>query len=324
MTSYSKYVSEIIQFADETLNDLSENKNPKNLYSPINYIFSKKGKQIRPVLTLLSNFMFGGNMNDLKEVIKSIEELHNFTLIHDDVMDNAQLRRGIPTINTKWSKNQAILSGDVLLIRSYKQLLKSNVINKHIINQFTDTAIQICEGQQLDLDFQFKLTIKMDDYLNMIELKTGALIKFCLLVPCTILNISNKDVKIMEQVGSSLGQLFQIQDDYLDLYGKELAVGKKIGGDILEKKKTFLYVSALNKANVVMKNKLKAVYNSDNSMKLDEVISLYDDLNIKKHVESTINNLHQNILNLLSTIKFQEKKEKYFIEFLNSILKRKH
>ncbi|MBF25238.1 MAG: hypothetical protein CMP49_01800 [Flavobacteriales bacterium] len=164
----------------------------------------------------------------------------------------------------------------------------------------------------------------MDDYLNMIELKTGALIKFCLLVPCTILNISNKDVKIMEQVGSSLGQLFQIQDDYLDLYGKELAVGKKIGGDILEKKKTFLYVSALNKANVVMKNKLKAVYNSDNSMKLDEVISLYDDLNIKKHVESTINNLHQNILNLLSTIKFQEKKEKYFIEFLNSILKRKH
>jgi geranylgeranyl diphosphate synthase type II len=324
MTSYSKYVSEIIQFADETLNDLSENKNPKNLYSPINYIFSKKGKQIRPVLTLLSNFMFGGNMNDLKEVIKSIEELHNFTLIHDDVMDNAQLRRGIPTINTKWSKNQAILSGDVLLIRSYKQLLKSNVINKHIINQFTDTAIQICEGQQLDLDFQFKLTIKMDDYLNMIELKTGALIKFCLLVPCTILNISNKDVKIMEQVGSSLGQLFQIQDDYLDLYGKELAVGKKIGGDILEKKKTFLYVSALNKANVVIKNKLKAVYNSDNSMKLDEVISLYDDLNIKKHVESTINNLHQNILNLLSTIKFQEKKEKYFIEFLNSILKRKH
>ena len=279
MTSYSKYVSEIIQFADETLNDLSENKNPKNLYSPINYIFSKKGKQIRPVLTLLSNFMFGGNMNDLKEVIKSIEELHNFTLIHDDVMDNAQLRRGIPTINTKWSKNQAILSGDVLLIRSYKQLLKSNVINKHIINQFTDTAIQICEGQQLDLDFQFKLTIKMDDYLNMIELKTGALIKFCLLVPCTILNISNKDVKIMEQVGSSLGQLFQIQDDYLDLYGKELAVGKKIGGDILEKKKTLLYLFTYSKLESEKKFEFENIFNSnevEESEKINSIKSFYE------------------------------------------------
>ena len=263
-------------------------------------------------------------MYDIKEIILSIEQLHNFTLIHDDVMDNAQLRRGMPTINTKWSNNQAILSGDVLLIKSYQELLKSKIINKKILNKFTDTAIKICEGQQLDLDFQMESNISLEDYLNMIELKTGALINFCLVVPCLLLDVSKKDIQVMTEVGSYLGKLFQIQDDYLDLYGDESSFGKKIGGDILEKKKTFLYVSALDKSNTEMQYKLQTIYNSDNPNKLDDIISIYNDLSIKEGVQLTIKDIYKKILGLLSTVQFQDNKQIFFIEFLNSVLNRKY
>tara|TARA_B100000902_G_scaffold344993_1_gene350725 strand:+ start:2025 stop:2999 length:975 start_codon:yes stop_codon:yes gene_type:complete len=324
MTSYSQSVSRIIDFSYQILSDFAINKNPKNLYSPINYMLSNQGKHIRPILSLLSNYMFGGNMHDMKEIVLSIEKLHNFTLIHDDVMDNAQLRRGVPTINIKWSDNQAILSGDVLLIKSYQQLLKSKIINKQILNEFTETSIKICEGQQLDLDFQFESNIKLEDYLNMIDLKTGALIQFCLVVPCILLDVSKKDIQVMEEVGSYLGKLFQIQDDYLDLYGDESDFGKKIGGDIIEKKKTFLYVSALNKSNIEVQCELQKIYNSDNSDKLDNIISIYHDLNIKEDVQVTINNMYEKILKLLSTVQFQDDRQKFFIEFLNRVLNRNY
>ena len=180
MIKYSTSLSEIIKTIDTWSNKLEINKQPKTLYDPINYFFSNKGKKIRSILTLLSNHLFNGHVQSLKPIVLAIEALHNFTLIHDDVMDNATLRRGRPTINKKWSRNQAILSGDVLMISAYEHLLKLKKNSHMVVTHFTQTSIDICEGQQLDLDMQHKTSITLDEYYKMISLKTGCLIQFAL------------------------------------------------------------------------------------------------------------------------------------------------
>tara|TARA_B100001250_G_scaffold385980_1_gene382128 strand:- start:1813 stop:2847 length:1035 start_codon:yes stop_codon:yes gene_type:complete len=342
MTSYSESLSKIINTSQSISVDLLNNKTPKNLYSPLNYILSNNGKQIRGIFALLVYEMFGGtDSKNLKEIVLAIEALHNFTLIHDDVMDNANLRRGKDTINKKWSNNQAILSGDLLLIQSYQYLLASKCISVEMHEQFNKTAIQICEGQQLDLDFQLKHEIKLEEYFKMIELKTAALITFSVSAPLYISTVNNPTLQnntqpifsnscfhtetnknIMNSVGLLLGKLFQIQDDYLDLYGKESQLGKRIGGDILEKKKTFLYIEACRRSTLQQRKDLINIYHSCNENKIHVIQSLYDELNMKDYTFNTIQKMHEQLVDLISDIEVPIHKKDSFIEFIELILKR--
>ncbi len=322
MNNYSSSLSKILSFSERILDDLFIKKQPETLYAPINHILSKKGKQIRSILALLSYNMFGGKLENLKEIILALETLHNFTLIHDDVMDNAELRRGQTTINYKWSNSQAILSGDVFLMQAYDYFLQSKITTKKDLQDFIQTSILICEGQQLDFDFQKNPHIKIEDYHKMIELKTGVLIQFSLVLPASLSNSSQNNLDIMHRIGVSLGNLFQIQDDYLDLYGEKQKVGKRIGGDILEKKKTFLYFTALNLGSLAQNNFLKLVYHSDEKDYEDKVIQLYATLGVKQYVEKEIIKISHNILEEISILDVSTKQKETFLEFVSIILKR--
>ena len=217
------------------LHEFLDKKLPSsNLYKPISYTFNLGGKSIRPFFLLYSYKIFGGKSKQINQIALALESLHNFSLIHDDVMDNAEKRRGKLSVQKKWDSNTAILSGDALLIICFQLLNSLSFKNKkEIIIAFTDSALKICEGQQLDLEMEKKIVIDKNDYFNMIELKTAALFVFCFKMGCYLAggNLSNQ--KKMEQIGLQIGLLFQIQDDYLDFFGTK-KVGKKIGQDVLE------------------------------------------------------------------------------------------
>ncbi|MAQ32039.1 MAG: polyprenyl synthetase [Flavobacteriales bacterium] len=309
-------------FSQETITSLSTSRSPQTLYAPINHILSSKGKQIRSVFTLVTYDMFGGNYVDLKPLILAIEGLHNFSLIHDDVMDNAIMRRGVETINTKWSNNQAILSGDVLLIQSYQKLISSSIVSSIILKKFTETAIRICEGQQLDIDFQGRDNVSEEEYLNMIELKTGVLINFSLVAPSLLTDSGQININTINSIGKILGVLFQVQDDFLDLYGKSLTTGKSIGGDIVERKKTFLYVTAYKKASLAQKTDLIRIYNSDVANKIELVRDLYNELGVQKTVEDYIEARRQDLNILINNITVQDEKKSSFKELIKLLLNR--
>ena len=320
----SDSLSKIISFSREVSNQLYIEKDPQSLYAPINYISQKKGKQIRSIFALLTYDMFGGRINDLRELILAIESLHNFTLIHDDVMDNATIRRGVETINKKWSNNQAILSGDVLLMQAYKYLLDGQQNNSNLLKGFTDTAILICEGQQLDFDLQLKRQLKNEDYFKMIELKTGVLITFSLTAPLIMMGLEGQDIKIMNRIGYTLGHLFQIQDDYLDLYGESSRVGKLIGGDILESKKTFLYITAFENATSKQKKDLEDIYHINSEDKINTVLETYNKLGVQKFVQQRINKLNSSLKELVNQLSVQDEKKVIFREFIDIILERNY
>ena len=313
MIESSKYFQDILILLYKLTSLLKIKNDPYTLFVSNNYLFSKKGKRIRSVLVLLSIQLFHDNLKGIKELVLSIESLHNFTLIHDDVMDNAVLRRGTATINQKWSINQAILSGDVLMIHAYKHLLNSKDIDKVFLKKFTETAITICEGQQLDLDMQTNTTISLRDYYRIIEAKTGSLIQLALTSPCYLTETGIQYLNTMNNIGLYLGQLFQVQDDYLDLYGEQQKVGKLKGGDVFENKKTFLYAVALNSANSTQKAKIVNAYHSNRT----------DKLNVKERVHQEIEKLSSKIFQLINSIDVKESRKKLFIEFIKVLLNRK-
>ena len=312
---------EIVNYVDTTSSDLIKDQKPQTLYDPINYFMLKKGKKIRSLLACLSYNLFGGDIKDIKKLLLAIEYLHDFTLIHDDVMDNAPLRRGQIAINKKWSNNQAILSGDALLMSAYNHLLNFQKFNIQLLKYFTHTGLEICEGQQLDLDMQIEKTITLDSYFKMIDLKTGSLIKFSLVAAAKLTKLGSLKIKILENIGSSLGRLFQIQDDYLDLYGLEFKTGKSVGGDVFENKKTFLYLSALDVCED--KKKLIDLYHSNDKNKLSKTQCLYYNLGVKTITENKIKELSSSILELTSKLNLSSDQKALFVDFINMISIRK-
>ena len=336
MSKPSKELDHIISLCHNITNDILLNKDPKSLYGPINYMFSAKGKNIRSILALISFKMLNNiSSEDVKNLILAIETFHNFTLIHDDLMDNALVRRGLDTINYKWSTNQAVLSGDVLLMESYGYLLKLKSPNQiKLIQSFNDTAIKICEGQQLDLDMQDSRVISLQDYYTMIDLKTSELIVFSLIAPWKLLSSEDKTIDIIKNIGYNLGRLFQMQDDYLDLYGHMKKTGKLVGGDIMEQKKTFLYALALDQASLDIQDELihiyheplpdkqSAVHSNCFNNKLSKVLSLYDAIGVKSTVEFKITKLGQSTLDLISQLDINITTKKILKEFITMILHR--
>lgn len=249
---------------------------PVTLYDPVNYFLGIGGKRVRPVLCLMGNELFGDIIPDAWEVATAIELFHNFTLIHDDIMDKAPLRRGKETVHTKYSEPTAILAGDVLVIKAYEALNRIDCGLLHrIMFLFNQTAVEVCEGQQLDMDFENRDGVSYEEYLNMITLKTSVLIAASLQMGGILGGGSLGNLELLYEAGKKIGLAFQVQDDYLDSFGNPEKFGKQIGGDIRSNKKTFLLIRALEVADKTDKNELDNLLKTSPDNKVDRVLELF-------------------------------------------------
>ncbi|MEO9571397.1 MAG: polyprenyl synthetase family protein [Polaribacter sp.] len=253
---------------------------PRNLYEPIDYIIKLGGKRMRPILTLMAADIFSGGYEKAMPAALAVEVFHNFTLIHDDIMDDAPLRRGKETVHEKWDINTGILSGDAMLILAYQYFenYEPKVFQK-LAQLFSKTALEVCDGQQLDVDFETRNDVTINEYINMIRLKTSVLVAAALKMGAIVAETSDENASLIYNFGLNLGLAFQLQDDYLDAFGDPKTFGKQIGGDIIENKKTFLYLKALEVANKVDSEKLKYFFNQklqDNSLKITEVKRIFE------------------------------------------------
>lgn len=258
-------------------------KYPYTLFDPLNYIMSGGGKRVRPILVLLSCEAFGGNINNALDAAIAVEILHNFTLVHDDIMDNANTRRGKETIHRKWDVNAAILVGDELIGLSYRSLLRSKTGNiTGVIQAFTDGVIEVCEGQALDKEFELSADVSIDDYKIMIRKKTAELLRTSSVMGAIIGDADESGINAISEYSENIGLAFQIQDDLLDVIADENEFGKKIGGDILERKKTFLYLKALELLSEKDKDDFLYLYNnSDQSAgKIKNIIDIYNNTSV--------------------------------------------
>ncbi|NOY37818.1 MAG: polyprenyl synthetase family protein [Chlorobi bacterium] len=277
---------EITVLVNRSIEELTLPDFPPHLYAPIRYILSLGGKRLRPVLSLMSANLFTEDIYKILPTALSIELFHNFTLVHDDIMDEAPLRRKRPSVHKRWDTNIALLSGDALSILAYQKLQESaeNLIPR-LLKEFNEIALQVCEGQQLDMDYETLKDISLDDYITMIRLKTAALISGAMKTGAIAAGAIDEDIALLYEAGTFLGIAFQIQDDYLDVYGNKETFGKTSGGDILNNKKTFLLVSALEKASGETKRKLDQLLlqpDADPEKKISLIKNIYNRLEIPR------------------------------------------
>ena len=288
---------EIAVYKKEFLAHLEENikiVEPQNLYNPIQYILELGGKRMRPILVLMGAEVFGGDYKKALDAALAVEVFHNFTLLHDDIMDAAPVRRSKPTVHEKWDVNTAILSGDAMMILAYQFLEEyEGGLYKELMKLFTKTALEVCEGQQYDMDFETLETVQVEKYIEMIKLKTSVLVAAALKMGAMIGGAKENEAQKLYEFGLNLGIAFQLQDDYLDVYGNPETFGKQVGGDIIENKKTYLYIQALKKSEATDKKKLLGLYATvleDSSEKISivkDVFKKYEIDNLtKKEIES--------------------------------------
>ena len=311
---------------EEGLKKVSLGSKPDTLYDPVKYILDIGGKRVRPVLALMACSSFDSNPNLALKAALSIELFHNFTLIHDDIMDSANTRRGKETVHKKWGINSGVLSGDVMLIMAY-QLLENYDSKTYLeLNKLLNkTAKQVCEGQQMDMDFELKSNVEFEEYIKMIEFKTAVLLGCSLKMGAIIADASKEDQEFIYQYGINLGLAFQFQDDYLDTFGQQNKVGKKIGGDILENKKTVLYHMAIVNSNESQKEKILELYSSkENSSedKINKITSLFIETKADKSSLELVDQYTQKAIKLINCLSFNQTKKKDFINFSNSLMKR--
>ena len=264
---------------------------PKNLYAPIEYTLALGGKRIRPICLLLANHIFSNDHSNAISLALSIEVFHNFTLLHDDIMDKADMRRGKPTVHIKWNENTSILSGDGMLIKAYQLLAEYKGDNfRKILDIFSQTAIEVCEGQQYDMEFENRNDVKEEEYIEMIRLKTAVLLAASLKIGALSGGANETEAQALYDFGINIGIAFQLKDDLLDVYGDEATFGKNIGGDICCNKKTYLLINALNKAEGEQKESLKNWIEKDEfnrTEKIKAVTSIYNQLKLKEKTVKT-------------------------------------
>ncbi len=319
------YKSIFLEYLSDAIMDYGSSNEPENLYHPIEYILKLGGKRIRPILTLMSCDLFGGDIHEALPAASTIEMFHNFTLIHDDIMDNADLRRGSQTVHSKWNENIGILSGDALMILSYKMLeIYDGEMLKKIFSIFNQTALQICEGQQYDIDFETRIDVTLEEYLKMIGYKTAVLLACSLQMGAIISKTNQINLDQIYNFGFNLGIAFQLQDDYLDAFGSE-NFGKKLGGDILENKKTFLYIKTINLASSIDRKELLKLYqekkiSEDKIVKVTSLFIKYDIPDLLLHeIEKYTLKAFENI----DKLSISKSKKDQFIQFGKSLMLRK-
>ncbi|MBQ3148901.1 MAG: polyprenyl synthetase family protein [Alistipes sp.] len=318
---------EILALFENYLAQIKLPEEPQILYSPIIYSMSGGGKRIRPTLLLLACEAYGGNVQDALPAAAAVEMFHNFTLLHDDIMDNAEVRRGKPSVYAKWGENVAILSGDAMMIYSY-HLLRRVPESKlsRIMEIFTPMALQVCEGQQYDMDFENCAKVSVVEYMRMIELKTSVLLAGSAMIGAVLGDASVEECRKIYRYALELGLAFQLQDDLLDSYGTEEELGKKIGGDILEGKKTYLMLQAMSRATEEDRNILRNTYR-DNSLTDDEKIArvkaVYDRYDIYHSVEQQISLRFDRALSLLGTLDLPAERTEHLRVFAQNLMDRK-
>lgn len=298
---------------------------PASLYEPNEYFLSWGGKRIRPVMCLMGNELFDEIHPDSFELATAIELFHNFTLIHDDIMDEAPLRRGMETVHMKYGLSTALLAGDVMLIKAYDYLNKIQPQYLHrIIHLFNKTAREVCEGQQMDMDFEQSSSVSLDDYIHMISLKTSVLLAASLEMGAIIGGASEGNCKHLYEFGKNLGIAFQVQDDYLDAFGDPEKFGKDVGGDIRQNKKTFLMLHALEVANTEQKNRLFQLMQQNPSDKVDQVLQIFRDCNIDDWAKELKDKYLQTALHHLEAIAVRSVRKEPLQELANFLIQREY
>ena len=274
---------------------------PKELYEPISYSLELGGKRIRPLLVLMSCDLFDGKFKNAVNPALAVEVFHNFTLLHDDIMDNAPLRRNHPTVHKKWNKDIAILAGDAMCVKAYELIAKCDTATlSEVLEVFNSMALKVCEGQQLDMIYEKKSSVFIDDYIKMISLKTAELLAASMKIGAIVGNASKKDIENLYQFGKNIGTAFQLQDDILDVYGNPEKFGKQVGGDIISNKKTFLLLKALELA--------KGTTAKDLSRCVGMKISQFENLKIQKEKIIAVKNIYEQ----LGIEKIAQKEGKFF------------
>ena len=315
-----------IQF-ESYLNTIQFKKEPKGLYEAIDYILKLGGKRVRPTLVLMGSELFDGKTSDALPAAAAIELFHNFSLIHDDIMDHAPLRRGKPTVHEEYDLDTAILSGDAAMVMAYDELVKLPVKKLlAAIKLFNKTSLEVCEGQQMDMIFETKQKVTTVNYLEMIRLKTAVLLGCAIQIGAMLADADEKQQKLIYQFGMETGLAFQLQDDILDTYGNPKTFGKQVGGDILQNKKTFLLLTAFELADPtqltdlvfwLMKNEPKK-----QNEKVEAIKKIYNELNVREAAETQMKLHFDKALKAVDDLKIDKSKKQVLIDFATSLMKR--
>jgi geranylgeranyl diphosphate synthase type II len=320
-------IKNLISDIDKAIRKIDFGDGPSNLYEPIQYILGLGGKRIRPLLSLLAYKLYQDDYSKVLEPSLAVEVFHNFTLLHDDIMDNAPLRRNQPTVHKKWNENIAILSGDVMLVRVYDLLMMvEDDIFKKVITRFNNCAAEVCEGQQFDMDFETAASVTEAEYIEMIKLKTAVLLGFSLEMGSLMAGASEKDVKHLREFGINMGLGFQLMDDLLDVYADKTLFVKQVGGDIISNKKTYLLIKALELAKGKDYDELQSWLKADdydNEEKVKAITSIYDRLGIEALTKAQINHYFEEGLEEFRKIDVKEEKKSDLMELTGFLMQRK-
>lgn len=316
-------IPELQRFIEKAIPDIEYPKHPLNLYEPIRYIMNLGGKRLRPALVLIATDLFGGDVIEALPAALAIETFHNFTLIHDDIMDNAPLRRGKQTVHEKWGVNNAILSGDVMMVEANKQLAQvDSQVLKSVLNTFNATAQGVCEGQQLDMEFETREDVSIPEYIDMIRLKTAVLVGGAMELGAIVARAKQEHAELIYRFGESLGIAFQLQDDILDVYGDPEKFGKQVGGDIKSNKKTFLLLSLQQLLTPADRDRLAKELVNQTDSKVKNVTDLYDQYKIKELATAEMQ-LHLNTaFDALGKIDIVGDRKQALIQLANELMNR--
>ena len=319
-------LSEIIKKINNGIESIQYNKEPHNLYDPIRYILSIGGKRIRPALMMMGYNLYRDDVDSILNNALALETYHNFTLLHDDLMDRSYMRRGNPTVHKKWNDNTAILSGDTMLILAY-QLFNQGAKNEQALSAFIDATLGVCEGQQHDIDFETRSDVTEEEYMEMIRQKTSLLLGYALKIGAIFGGADKEDADNLYTFGEKMGLAFQLQDDLLDVYGDPSKFQKKLGGDIVDNKKTFMLINALQLANDEQRTELEhwiSTNDHDADEKIASVTHIYNIIGIEKLAQQKIKELFGIALQSLDKVKVDDDKKAELRAFANKLLDRKY
>jgi len=321
-------IEQLQTIINKAIADTQYTAEPAELYAPITYLMQLGGKRMRPVLVLVSTELFGGNVSKALDAAIGIELFHNFTLMHDDIMDKAPLRRGNPTVHVKWNESAAILSGDVMFVEAYKLMIRvDDSILRKVLDVFSDTASGVCQGQQADMNFEKRDHVNLEEYIEMIRLKTAVLLAGSMQIGALIGGAEKEQADLLYEFGENLGLAFQLQDDILDVYGDPEKFGKQVGGDILADKKTFLLIKARELANGETSTELAKWLNQPDVQavnKVNAITSIYDSLGVRKLAEAEMENFVRKALNALDKITVENSRKELLRGFAEQLLIREH
>jgi geranylgeranyl diphosphate synthase type II len=318
--------NEILQAINQYLDTMPYDRQPKSLYEPIQYVLSLGGKRIRPTLMMLAYNLYQEDPEKILPQACALETYHNFTLLHDDLMDKADVRRGHPTVHVKWDANTAILSGDTMLLMAFQRMMQCPEDKlQAVLDVFTETTLEIDEGQQYDISFETRNDVREEEYIEMIRLKTSVLLACALKIGAILGGASKADAENLYKFGEQIGLAFQLQDDFLDVYGDPKVFGKAIGGDILCNKKTFMLINAFNKADESQRKELEQwvnAVNPDPQEKIAAVTTLYNNIGINRLAEERIRYYFNESRKYLDAVQVPEERKQELRVYADRMMKR--